>query len=130
MMEKEGKDRASHRYLTVFFVLLGCSVFLWGLQYKLSLYDPPQASSHSVPTAKLLSNNERTDASAQSNLSLGTSPNEVFRFVPGVALFALLGLCVISYSALSRRALLDYPPVQLRQVLRETFFVRPPPVLS
>ena len=43
------------------FVFLGLaiSVFAWGLQYKLSLYDPPHCSSHEIPEAKLLSRNEQ-----------------------------------------------------------------------
>jgi hypothetical protein len=35
------------------------AVFSWGLQYKLSLYDPPQAVSHTMPEAKLLNKDER-----------------------------------------------------------------------
>ncbi len=38
---------------------LAISVFAWGLQYKLSLYDPPHCSSHEMPEAKLLSRNEQ-----------------------------------------------------------------------
>lgn len=40
-------------------VALAVAVFVWGLAYKLSLYDPPQASSHRMVAAKLLSNRER-----------------------------------------------------------------------
>jgi hypothetical protein len=50
---------------TPFFLILlglGLSVFGWGLQYKLSLYDPPQASSHQMPQAKLLSQDEQATA--------------------------------------------------------------------
>jgi hypothetical protein len=39
-------------------VLLGCAVFLWGLGYKLSLYQPV-VSRHSEPAARLLSQKER-----------------------------------------------------------------------
>jgi hypothetical protein len=42
---------------------LAVCIFLWGLQYKLSLYDPPQAASHQVPIAKLLSKDEHAAAS-------------------------------------------------------------------
>jgi len=43
------------------FVFLGLAiaVFTWGLQYKLSLYDPPHSRSHQIPEAKLLSRNEQ-----------------------------------------------------------------------
>ena len=43
-----------HVTWTMFFVGVALSVFLWGLRYKVSLYDPPQASSHQMPAAKLL----------------------------------------------------------------------------
>lgn len=47
---------------TLSFLGLAFCVFIWGLQYKLSLYDPPQALSHKIPTAKLLSKNEQGSA--------------------------------------------------------------------
>jgi hypothetical protein len=43
---------------TLGFLGLALCVFMWGLQYKLSLYDPPGSASHKMPTAKLLSKNE------------------------------------------------------------------------
>jgi hypothetical protein len=52
------KNRARLGRLTVAFLGLAVCVFAWGLQYKLSLYDPPQASSHQVPQAKLLSKDQ------------------------------------------------------------------------
>lgn len=39
---------------------LALSIVLWGLAYKLSLYAPAQNSFHSIPHAKLLSENERS----------------------------------------------------------------------
>jgi hypothetical protein len=42
-------------------VLLGSAVFLWGLGYKLSLYQPV-AAHHSEPAARLLSQKERPAA--------------------------------------------------------------------
>ena len=50
--------RVSFGRLSLTFLSLALCVFAWGLQYKLSLYDPPQAASHQVPQAKLLSKNE------------------------------------------------------------------------
>lgn len=51
--------RLNFSLLTIVFFGLALSVFTWGLQYKLSLYDPPQAVSHSIPIAKLLSKDEQ-----------------------------------------------------------------------
>ena len=42
------------------FLGLAFCVFGWGLQYKLSLYDPPQAVSHEIPQAKLISKDEQS----------------------------------------------------------------------
>jgi len=47
------------RVLAFGLVLLASCVFAWGLKYKLSLYDPPQAVSHHMAAAKLLSGKER-----------------------------------------------------------------------
>jgi hypothetical protein len=47
------------RTLAFGLALLGLCVFAWGLKYKLSLYDAPQAVSHHMAAAKLLSGKER-----------------------------------------------------------------------
>jgi hypothetical protein len=41
------------------------SVFIWGLRYKLSLYDSPGPTGAGVPAAKLLSPKERPPVAAQ-----------------------------------------------------------------
>jgi hypothetical protein len=41
-------------------LLIGLTVFGWGLYYKLSLYQAPQSVTHLAPHAKLLSQKERT----------------------------------------------------------------------
>lgn len=46
------------------FTTLIFAVFVWGLQYKLSLYDPPHSITHEMPEAKLLSNQERAGYAA------------------------------------------------------------------
>ncbi len=51
-------SRAGTRLLTAALGLLAAAIFLWGLTYKLSLYDPPQASSHQMFAAKLVSDRE------------------------------------------------------------------------
>lgn len=53
------KTRSHWSVLGFCLVTLAVAVFVWGLSYKLSLYDPPQASSHRMVAAKLLSNRER-----------------------------------------------------------------------
>jgi hypothetical protein len=106
-------------------------VFLWGLQYKLSLYDPPQASSHNAPIAKLLSKDERPESSRASALTyprlqevkaLGTLLNSGL-----IILFFVSALCapVSIY-----RVCAQTPPPVVREAFLASFFVRPPPVLS
>lgn len=53
------RSRKGLRILAFGLVLLGVCVFAWGLKYKLSLYDPPQAVSHEMPAAKLLTGREQ-----------------------------------------------------------------------
>jgi hypothetical protein len=47
---------------SLIFLGLGLAVFAWGLQYKLSLYDPPHSVAHQMPEAKLLSKDEHISA--------------------------------------------------------------------
>lgn len=46
-------------WITSLFTTLIFAIFVWGLQYKLSLYDSPHSITHEMPEAKLLSNQER-----------------------------------------------------------------------
>jgi len=55
-------NRLNRSRFTFVFLGLAICVFTWGLQYKLSLYDPPHSTSHQIPEAKLLSRNEEATA--------------------------------------------------------------------
>jgi hypothetical protein len=112
------------------FAALASCVFLWGLQYKLSLYDPPQVASHQVPMAKLLSRNEQPNPSEQLAYNQTKPAIKVLRAVSGAALFFMLIVCVFCLPESSQRERVENPPLQFRQALLETFFVRPPPFLS
>lgn len=57
MLTLNPTSRRTHSALTLA-VLLGSAVFLWGLGYKLSLYQTV-VSHHSEPAARLLSQKER-----------------------------------------------------------------------
>jgi len=59
MMKHFPETRRQWKVPGFYLVALALAVFVWGLSYKLSLYDPPQASSHRMVAAKLLSNRER-----------------------------------------------------------------------
>ena len=85
-----GKTRTTLGRLTVAFLGLAICVFAWGLQYKLSLYDPPQASSHQVPLAKLLSKDQWSPSPSDACASDVTASSLVLAEQ----------LCVMSFSLL------------------------------
>jgi hypothetical protein len=106
---------------------LAISVFLWGLEYKLSLYDPPQAASHLVPIAKLLSKNEQPAIPAD---SIATAPNVKLLAVtiPALAVILLLAACELSLPVY--RGAIPPENLPLRNGAAWIFFVRPPPALA
>lgn len=53
--------------LQALLVILCASVFVWGTQYKVSLYNNGQMSSTGTPEAKLLSEQERPAVSTQAD---------------------------------------------------------------
>lgn len=118
------------RFGTLAFLGLALCVFTWGLQYKLSLYDPPHAPSHQIPTARLISRNERPDATESPAVAHAKAFTKAVQPMPAAAFLILL----MALGALA-------PPVSrpweeqanrswhLRRVLLNSFFVRPPPVL-
>ncbi len=114
--------------MTMFIVLAAC-VFLWGLQYKLSLYEPAQSPSHNIPMAKLLSRNELSSTSENSSYTQAMSSAKIL--LPGtyVLPMILLVFCAICLSESGVSEFVDGPSQQLKQALLESFFVRPPPVL-
>ena len=121
-------DRRPHsRCWSFAFAALACCVFLWGLQYKLSLYEPPQSASHSVPMAKLLSRNEETRTLEDSHYISSKPLARVMLGVPNAAVFLFLILYIYCLPALSHRQRQANPPWQLRRALLEAFYVRPPP---
>jgi hypothetical protein len=122
---------------TLFFLGLALSVFTWGLQYKLSLYDPPQASSHQMPAAKLLSRDEQALATNSSLISAIKFYGIKFCVRAASTIFPLFALCFsllwhLLYAPGSiRRQLAADPARRLRSYASLTaFFFRPPPVLA
>jgi hypothetical protein len=114
------------------FFWLAISVFSWGLQYKLSLYDPPKSSSHQIPSAKLLSKDEQaarvgSPLISKAKLSLKTVPV----VLSGVFLFFLLALNLPNSASPGRVKRESCPVWRLcHQAGMNAFFFRPPPVLS
>src|ERR1022692_3356412 len=83
-------NRSISRIGALAFLGLAFCVFTWGLKYKLSLYDPPEAASHHIPKAKLLSKNEQS-SSTESPLVVRTrTSTRAIYTVPTFVFFILL----------------------------------------
>lgn len=117
------------RALTIGLALLGVCVFVWGLDYKLSLYEPPHSMAHHMPEAKLLTGKERMTLPVVTRHE--TAPREALPNLPGflsLALFAAAGL------ALPGKGAGRGSPVSVRRTSQPgwvgslPFCVRPPPV--
>jgi hypothetical protein len=112
------------------FLGLAISVFTWGLQYKLSLYDPPAAITHQIPKAKLLSN-EELPRTVEGLRSLGTKPaTKVVLQGHFTALLCLLAFGVLTQAAAAQREQASILSRHLRDPFSAHIFVRPPPLLG
>jgi hypothetical protein len=113
--------------------LLGLAfcVFAWGLQYKLSLYDPPQTASHQIPKAKLLSRDEQS-STAEHPLVIRTKTFTSLIYTAPATVFLILLLAVSLWNppASKRVEHLDRKLLNLHRAILSTLFVRPPPVLA
>lgn len=110
---------------------LAVCVFAWGLQYRLSLYDPPQAASHRIPQAKLLSRNERSGIAESPLVARTKTSTRVSYTVPtAVFFFLLLDLSILNPQASGQRKQRTSGVWRLRRGLFNIFFVRPPPILA
>ena len=125
------KNRPSLSRFSFVFLGLAISVFAWGLQYKLSLYDPPNSASHDIPEAKLLSRNEQAavDSLFVSSTEAWPVTAQAFSFV--LLAFVWLGLSLAGtriFSYLQREA--KRPWRLAYQPGLNAFFFRPPPSLT
>jgi hypothetical protein len=125
-----GKSRLFNLCGLIIYMGLAVCVFTWGLQYKLSLYDPPQAASHQIPQAKLLSKNEQTDATQSPLVMKAKSPTRVSYTGPTTTFFILLLALSVLVKTPSPRKQLRELVQHLHRGLFDIFFVRPPPILA
>jgi hypothetical protein len=113
--------------------LLGLAfcVFAWGLQYKLSLYDPPRTTSHQIPRAKLLSRDEQS-STAEHPLVVRTKTSTSVIYIAPTAIFLILLLAVGPLNPPASRRVEKRAKrlFHLRRAVLNTLFVRPPPVLA
>ena len=124
-------NRSNLSRFTFVFLGLAVCVFTWGLQYKLSLYDPPHSTSHQIPEAKLLSRNEQ--AAAESPLLKSTEASAVITHASlfNVFTFFLLALNLLRAPMFSQQQWNVKRPWRIfcRPTL-SAFFFRPPPALT
>jgi len=108
-------------------VLLGLAVFLWGLGYKLSLYDLPSNPSTHMAQAKLLSQKERPSAT-QGLEQFSPKAPRFSRII--VAIFLLAASCFSAFSIQTNRTLFatHRAPKRCDDFLWTVFAFRPPPV--
>ena len=129
-MHSWSKNRPFSRMRTIVCIGLAFCLFTWGLQYKLSLYDPPQAASHHVPTAKLLSKNEQSSSTGSPLVVRTRTSTKVIYTIPTAVVFILLlTLSVLNPPLSGQREQRASRFWHLRRAHLRTYFVRPPPVL-
>jgi hypothetical protein len=126
-----GKYRKFNLFGSLAFLGLACCVFGWGLQYKLSLYDPPQTASHQIPKAKLLSRDEQS-STAEHPLVIrkNTSTRVIYTAPTAVFLILLPAISVLNPPVSRRLEKRANRLFHLHRAVLNTLFVRPPPVLA
>jgi hypothetical protein len=110
---------------------LALAVFTWGLQYKLSLYDLPHTNSEQIPTAKLLSQNERPTPLESLLTVQEKAPRKTICALFSVVFFLLI-VAPEQMVPTVRRSIrgIDRPWIQHSFSALHPFFFRPPPVFS
>jgi hypothetical protein len=124
------KSRLINTLVTQAFLGLAICVFAWGLQYKLSLYDPPHAASHQIPKAKLLSKDMQA-STEKSPLVLRTKTSSRIIYTAPTAVFLILlsAITLMNPSTSRRVEKRAYRLLHLHRAVLNTLFVRPPPVI-
>jgi hypothetical protein len=121
-------DRRTLSWCRVALPWLALCVFTWGVQYKLSLYDPPQAVSHQMPQAKLLSREQRATSDENPLLMSSKATNRATRAtLAGRFSFFLLAPSLLSTPALRRSQFEENRPWHPHRPTNLNTFLRPPP---
>lgn len=128
MIDRSKTPHFSFR-LSILLATLGMCVFLWGLAYKLSLYETHEPSIHQIPEAKFLSRNE--DPSATDALRHCLSG--LLKPTGSVLLISIIAFCrgfeAPSPKVVYRDLVLKQPPASPLNRSLTRFFFRPPPGL-
>ena len=126
-MNLSNTSRRQSQMMSLGMLLLAFAVFSWGVQYKLSLYNPPAKTSARMAEAKLLSQKERVSVSNASESILAPAAQPILPVVFAClasAMLIALGLFPSAYSQSNVRACAQLP----KQPSQSFFFFRPPPV--
>ena len=131
-MNRSRTNWTSFSRLTLLFLGLAICVFTWGLRYKLSLYDPPQAVSHAIPKAKLLTRDEQSTASESPLVKhLGVPCKSVRMTLLSLVFPLLLTISVRDFRVLfAKDPDLSRPMALFHHASLYAFFFRPPPTLA
>lgn len=131
-MSPSHKIRPNLSRFSFAFLGLAIAVFAWGLQYKLSLYDPPHSISHQIPEAKLLSRNEQAPLVER----LFTSSTDMWPAIAQILPFTLLAFVLAAFQSRGTQIFRHVGGeakrpwrISSRPALT-AFFFRPPPSLT
>jgi hypothetical protein len=107
------------------FAGLALSVFMWGLGYKLSLYDVQQSTVHRIPMAKLLSGDENSRSTGRASVSVDPPQSGIIV----ASILALLAIFVAVSKLNSEVRSFKMPPARsfVSRAVLNAFFFRPPP---
>jgi len=111
---------------------LAFSVIVWGLQYKLSRYDPPQAPSHQIPPAKLLGSDQRANAAdspSASRAKVSARPMRAAHTTMLLSFLLAVSLLTPPISGLKEQKVSSSWHL-CRDAFFSALFVRPPPALA
>lgn len=112
--------------LPVPFAALAICIFLWGLQYKLSLYHSTQTAGHSIPSAKLLSKDEQPAIPADA-FATQLEPVKITAGAFNVSTILLIAFAVLYLASSIPLAAREERLPGLVDGMGTTLFVRPPP---
>lgn len=123
------QKRRRKAWIGSLFTTLIFAVFVWGLQYKLSLYDPPHSITHEMPEAKLLSNQERAGYAAPETVGPSAAALLPCSLCPLLVFSAGLALALRSSDPRGSRmgGLVAAPLPGIREASLTPFLFRPPP---
>jgi len=98
------KGRKSSKYLAVILLGLGLAVFLWGISYKISLYEPDLAVLSHISNAKLISESTRDQVSTMTFDNVVSAPTNqaMGRWGAGISIAAMLGALLLRGSRIDK----------------------------